>query len=185
MAIQLEKRLLNADEYQLMSEAGILKPSDKVELINGEIIKMSPIGSRHAAVVDRINRLLHNLTDEQSIVRVQAPIVAGDMSQPEPDISILKSRDDFYATQHPRGADIYLVIEVTDTTYDFDESVKSRIYAEAGIPEFWLVDLRNDLMEIKSQPENGIYKQTQLLVAGDAYQFQLLGFQITINDLIG
>ncbi|MDD1436920.1 Uma2 family endonuclease [Dolichospermum sp. ST_sed10] len=105
---------LNVSQYHQMSEAGIFSENDKVELINGEIIEMSPIGRRHAACVDRINRLFSNILGIKVIVRVQNPIILNNLSEPEPDIALLKPRADFYESGHPQPQDIFLLIEVTD-----------------------------------------------------------------------
>ena len=126
---QIARRHFNVTEYHRMMEAGILLDSDHVELIDGEVIEVSPIGSRHAACVDRLNRLFNKLEDV--IVRVQSPIRLDDFSEPQPDITLLKLRPDFYAQGHPTPSDVLLVVEVADSSTEFDCVVKLPLYAEA------------------------------------------------------
>src|SRR5258708_7547065 len=153
MSRQLARRWFTVAEYNRMAEAGILKEDDRVELIDGEIVEMSPIGSRHAACVNRLTLMLIAQSGEHFIVSVQNPIVAGDYSEPQPDIAVLKPRDDFYESDLPRASDVLLVIEVADTTAQADRKVKSELYARAGIPEFVLINLAKDAFEVYSEPE--------------------------------
>lgn len=116
MSVRIAKRLINVGEYYRMSEAGILTAKDRVELIHGEIIKMSPIGSKHAATADRMNKTLNLLLGDNAIVRVQNPIRIDELNEPEPDLTVLKPKDDFYEGGHPTPGDLLCVIEVADTT---------------------------------------------------------------------
>lgn len=127
-------------DFRRMGEVGILGPDDRVELIAGEIIDMSPIGSLHAALVDLLAGVFHRHCDSRAIVRVQNPLALDDSSQPQPDMAILRSRADFYAAAHPGPADVLLVVEVADTTLPFDLGVKVPLYAAAGIREVWVID---------------------------------------------
>jgi Uma2 family endonuclease len=122
--VRVEKRRFSVHEYHRMAEVGILSEDDRVELIEGEILEMSPIGSRHAACVDRLNRLLNGFADLSAIVRVQSPILLDVNSEPEPDISLLRPSDDFYAGGHPTPGDVLLLIEVADTSVERDLEVK-------------------------------------------------------------
>src|SRR5436190_15615228 len=137
MAVTVKRRRFTLDEYHRMGKTGILSEDDRVELIEGEIIEMSPIGSRHAACVDRFNELIARLR-LNIIVRVQSSIQLDDYSQPQPDLALLRRRDDFYSSSLPRPADVLLVIEVADTTLEYDRFVKLPLSAHAGIPEAWL-----------------------------------------------
>jgi Uma2 family endonuclease len=154
MAVQLAKRYFNVTEYYRMAEAGILTEADRVELIDGEIVKMSPIGSLHAACVRQLDAMLQRQTEQYALVSVQSPIRLSDFSEPEPDVALLRPRSDHYAQAHPAPADVLLVIEVADTTAMSDRNVKVPLYARAGIPEVWLIDLQQDLIEIYAQPAN-------------------------------
>ena len=135
-----------------MAEAGILAEDDRLELIEGAIVRMSPIGSRHAACVDRLNALFMARLGKRTIVRVQNPIVINRRSEPQPDLTILKPRPDFYAARHPEPRDVLLVVEVVDTSGVYDRSTKLPLYARAGIREAWIVDLLHSVVEVYCQP---------------------------------
>ncbi len=123
MALEIAKHVFTVTDFERMAENGILSENDRVELIEGEIIEMSPIGKSHAACVDRFTRLLSRL-DNKVILRVQGPIQLDDYSEPQPDLTLLRHRDDFYAGSLPRPADVLLVIEVADSTFDYDRFMK-------------------------------------------------------------
>lgn len=146
-----------------MIEAGILQENDRVELIDGEILHMSPIGSRHAACVNRLNTLLTRHMGDTAIISVQNPVRLNDYSEPEPDIAVLKPRDDFYIAAHPGVEDIVLVIEVAETSLEYDREVKLPRYAQAGIPEVWLLDLQHHLVAVYTQPTNAMYQSIQIV----------------------
>jgi len=151
----LTTRRFNVDEYYRMAEAGILDPNERVELIEGEIVRMAAIGSRHASCVNRINRLLVPLVGDRALVQIQGPVRLSDMSEPEPDVALLRPRADDYASAHPGPADVLLVIEVADTTEGLDRAVKGPLYARAGIREYWLVDLAGDRITVHRKPGEG------------------------------
>jgi len=138
-----ERRLFTAEEYFRMGEAGILQEDDRVELIEGEIVEMSPIGSRHAACVNRLVKLFVREVGDSGIVGAQNPVLLPDYSGPQPDVAVLRLREDFYAEAHPTPGDVLLLIEVSDTTLRYDREVKLPLYALAGILEVWIVDLQN------------------------------------------
>ena len=135
MSAQLEPRRFNVAEYYQMAKAGVLKPDDRVELIEGEIIKMSSIGSPHAACVARLARFFHNMSAEKFIVWVHNPVRFSDFSEPVPDVALLKPRKDFYAARHPIPKDVLLIIEVADSTLLTDRNIKLPLYAGAGLRE--------------------------------------------------
>jgi len=184
MSVALEKRLITVEEYHLMAQAGILKRSDRVELINGEIINMSPIGSIHAAVVNKISNFLKMLLMDQTIVSVQSPITLPPDNEPEPDICLLRPKEDYYSEALPTGIDIYVVIEVAGSTVAYDQEIKSPIYAKAGIPEYWLVDVNAMTIEVKSNPDNGIYKQTRIYEKSDKLVLKGFGKEVPIEKLL-
>jgi Uma2 family endonuclease len=155
MALIEARRLFNVDEYYRMADAGILTEDDRVELIEGEIIEMSPIGDRHAACVDGLTKLLVQRVRDAAIVRVQNPIRLSDLIEPQPDLGLLRPRDDFYARGHPRPEDVFLIVEVAETSLNYDRDLKVPLYASAGIPEVWLVDLPCSEIWTYSQPESG------------------------------
>lgn len=184
MSVALEKRLINVEEYHLMAQAGILKRSDRVELINGEIIKMSPIGSKHAAVVDKIGNYLKAALGDQVILRVQSPITLPPSNEPEPDICLLKPKDDFYAEALPTATDIYLLIEVSGSSLEYDQRIKAPIYAKDGISEYWSVDLSAERIEVHTLPENGIYKQTRTYEKQDQLMIEAFGKEVPVAKLL-
>lgn len=129
-------------DYYRMGEVGILAPDARVELIEGEIIDMAPPGSMHAGTVDHLAEVLGQAVGSRALIRTQNPLRLDKHSEPQPDISVLKRRDDFYKSRHPRPADTLLVIEVADTSLRYDRERKLPLYARQGVPEAWLVDLR-------------------------------------------
>ncbi len=120
-----------------MAEVGLLSEDSRVELIEGEIIEMSPIGSTHGGTVNRSSKLLHRELDDIAIVSVQNPVHIDDFSEPQPDLALLKPRKDFYSNSHPTPEDVLVVIEVADASVYYDRNVKPPLYARAGIPEAW------------------------------------------------
>lgn len=154
MTVQTLKRLFTTSEYHRMAQNGILSEDDRVELIEGEILEMTPIGSHHASRVDRLNALFSERLGARAIVRVQNPIHISAHSEPQSDLALLEPRDDFYAEAHPEPEDVLLVVEVAETSADFDREVKLPLYARAGIPETWLLDLAADCIEaFKPSPQ--------------------------------
>jgi Uma2 family endonuclease len=152
MTVQILRKKFTVGQYHQMIESGILTARDRVELLNGEIIEMSPVGRRHAACVDRLTELLILQLAGKAIVRAQNPIRLSDDSEPQPDIAILRRREDFYATGHPQPEDIFLVIEVADTTVAFDHEIKIPTYAQDNIAVVWLIDLNAEVVEVFQEP---------------------------------
>jgi Uma2 family endonuclease len=150
--------MFSTDEFHRMVGAGILSEDDRVELIEGEIVRMSPIGSRHAACVDRLTALFTRRLGTRAIVRVQSPVVLGRRSEPQPDLTLLKPRRDFYADKHPDASDVLLMIEVIESSGEYDRDTKVPLYARAGIPEVWLIDLPAAAIEICRQPTLRSYR---------------------------
>ena len=147
---------------------------------------MSPIGSLHAAYVDRLNRLLNRFTNLSAIVRVQSPILLNVNSEPEPDISLLRPRGDFYAGGHPTPGDVLLLIEVADTSVEQDLEVKLPLYAQAGIPETWIVDLPAETIEVHSRPDSGEYRETVRTKRGEPVTSRTIpGLEIAADDILG
>jgi len=174
-------------EYQLMGKAGILHPEARVELINGEIIVMSPTGLKHSVVINRLTRFLVKKIDEAGIVSVQNPFRIPDYSEPQPDILILRPRDDFYANKFPLPEDILLLIEVADSSLRYDQTIKLSLYAEHRIPEYWIVNLERDILEIYRQPQNKSYLK-QTLIDNPQVTFAPIAFPeitMTLKDIYG
>jgi len=165
MAVQLLRHLFTVEEYDRMAQAGIFSEDDRVELIEGEIVEMSPIGSRHAACVARLTALFSQVQG-QAIIWVQNPIRLNEHSEPQPDLALLRPREDFYAHGHPRPEDVLLIVEVADTTEDFDREIKVPLYARTGIPEVWVVVLADEHIEVHRRPTPQGYKEGQTLRRG-------------------
>jgi Uma2 family endonuclease len=147
MTAQLLTHKFTTQQYHLMHEAGVFAEGDRLELINGEIKKMSPIGRKHATCVARLNTLFITRLLHKAIIWSQNPIRLDDNSEPQPDLAILKRREDFYADTLPKPSDILLIIEVADSTIAYDRAVKMPLYAAAGIPEMWLFDVNKKEIE--------------------------------------
>jgi Uma2 family endonuclease len=134
---------ITVDEYHRMAEVGLLAPDARVELIDGEIIEMPPIGNPHAGTVDLLNRLIGRALGDLAIVRCQGPVQLGNYSEPQPDFALLSPRDDFYMHRRPTPEDTLLAIEVSDTSLRFDLHTKMSLYARHRIPEFWVLDVQH------------------------------------------
>jgi Uma2 family endonuclease len=185
MAMPLAHRRFTVDEYHRMAEAGILGADDRVELLDGEIVQVSPIGARHAATVTRLEHLFHRLARDRAIIRGQNPVRLDNYSEPEPDIALVTPRDDFYAAAHPAPHDVLLIVEVADTSLRYDRHRKLPGYARAGIPEVWLVDLTGDRVESHREPRGDAYASQQIL-GRDATltPLRLPGITVPVGDLL-
>ena len=157
LAFLPKRHRITMDEYYRMAEAGIFKADDRVELIEGEIFYMSPIGIGHAYAVKRLNSIFMQCVGIKAIVSVQDPIHLNARSEPQPDIALLHYRDDFYGQAHPGPEEIILLVEVSDTTLRYDREVKLPLYARHEIPEVWIVDLEHQRLEVFRRPEGGVY----------------------------
>jgi Uma2 family endonuclease len=154
----IQHHLLSVSDYYRMAEANILTEDDHVELINGELFDMAPIGSFPAGLVTRLSRLLIKNLGELAIVTVQNPLYLAEFSAPEPDIAVLKPRVDDYMQSLPTAQDVLLLIEVADTSLQYDRNVKLPLYAKHQIPEVWLIDVKEKCFDIYQQPENDYYR---------------------------
>lgn len=159
----IQKHRLTVEEYHRMGEAGILGPQDRVELIEGEIIDMPPIGSNHAGTVNYLNQVLFAALQENAIISPQNPIILNDRNEPEPDIVLLKPRKDFYRQSHPTPNDVLLIIEVADTSLRYDSEIKIPLYARYGIPEVWIVDLENNQLTKYLSPNDDHYESSNVV----------------------
>jgi Uma2 family endonuclease len=138
----VQRRKLSLEEFHRMGTAGILGEDDRIELINGEMIEMAPIGAQHLAMVNRLSRMLNIAAGKEAIVSTQNPIALPPQDEPQPDITLLRPRADEYSRSLPTAADVLLVIEVADTTLAYDREVKIPLYSQCGIAEVWLFDIR-------------------------------------------
>jgi Uma2 family endonuclease len=179
------KRFTVEDYHHRMAEAGILKEDDRVELIEGEVIRMAPIGSRYAACVKRLNALLGPSVGENIIVSVQDPIRLNDLSEPEPDVALLSPRKDFYSEAHSTAEDVLLVAEVFETSVEYDRETKLPLYARAGIPEAWLIDLPAQNIEIYTRPSEEGYRETLRIRPGETLRSKTFsGLELWADELL-
>lgn len=156
---EISRRRITVDEYYRMAEVGLLAPDARVELIDGEIIDMAPIGSRHGGTVMRLNRLLARAVGDRASVGVQHPVRLDVLSEPQPDIAVLKPRHDDYIVSHATAADILLVVEVSETSLRRDLQFKQPLYARHAIPEFWIVDLNGEQIHFFRSPSGAAYTE--------------------------
>jgi len=182
MDTTVKKRLITREEYYRMGETGVIQPHEKVELINGEIFTMSPIGVTHAAVVDNLVLVMIRKFGDSSIVRSQNPVCIDQWNEPEPDFALLKFRQDSYYEAHPDPSDVLLIIEVSDTSYEFDRTIKLSLYASSGIPVYWIIDLRHNRIEVYEDPQSDGYQNQSLYVSGDRISFQ--GHSFEVNEML-
>ncbi len=166
LALQAHRRLFTVEEYHKMAEAGILGEDDRVELLEGEIVQMPPIGSPHGGTVKRLIRLFTSRLGERAIVSAQDPVQLADHTEPEPDIALLHPRPDFYQSGHPTPADVYLLAEVGDSTIAYDRRVKLLLYARAGISEVWVIDINAERVEVYRDPSAQGYADVRILGRG-------------------
>jgi Uma2 family endonuclease len=180
------KKLFTVDEYHRMGDAGILPENKRFELIRGEIIEMPPPKPPHSGRVNRLNHLFMARLENKVVVAIQNPSSIDDMSEPVPDVLILKTRADFYSEYHPVPADILLAIEVSYSTVRFDTKVKAPLYAEAGIQEYWILNIPKNVLEVRSEPVNGAYTRHEILKHGQTVSpraFPEISFRI--EEILG
>lgn len=169
-----------------MGLAGIFKADARLELLEGEIYEMSPIGSPHAACVTILHQQLTLKYAGKLIVISQNPVRLNDFSEPQPDVALLRWRNDYYRNAHPAPDDVLLIIEVADSTVETDRSYKMPLYAKAGIPESWLINLPEEQVEMFASPANGEYQTTQTFKRGDTVQSQTItDLSLRVSDLVG
>ncbi len=186
MSLSLITRKFTVEEYEKMATEGIIKPDEKVELIRGEIIKMSPMGTRHAAGIARLTQLFSRKFGDLILLGVQNPIRLNNNSQPEPDLSLLIPRSDFYVAAYPCPQDIYLIIEVSDSTLDYDRYTKIPLYAEANIQEVWIVNLKEECLEVYRHPLHGSYQAIQKYYRGESIFIESFpAIKLTLIEILG
>jgi len=180
------RRRLTVDDYYRMAEVGILPPDARVELIDGEIIDMAPPGSPHAATVHYLTEVLVRAAAGKASVLVQNPVRLSEYTEPQPDVALLRRRDDFYRERHPRADDVLLIVEVAATSLRFDRDRKLPLYASHGIPEMWLVDLGGERLVRHRAPKQGSYTLVDEPDLGTAFEVSALaGVAVDLHRLFG
>ena len=164
---------LTVRDYHRMADAGIFGEDDRIELIDGDLIDMAPIGPGHASVVNRLTQAFVLACAGRAIASIQNPVALDDTSEPQPDVVISRLRDDFYATGHPGPADILLLVEVADSSLRFDRTVKLPLYARAGIAEVWIVDSKHRTIDANKKPVGSGYGEMVTHQTGEQFAFAL------------
>jgi len=186
MSVQIQRRLFTVQEYHLMGEAGILGEDDWVELIEGEIVQMAAIGTRHASSVKRLIAVFSDLDRRKAIIGAQDPIQLTERTEPQPDVVLLQPRADYYATAHPVPSEVLLLVEVADSTVDNDRNIKVPIYARSGIQEVWLVDLVENCLEVYRQPgPNGYSLMLKFWRGQQVAPLAFPEFEVSIDFILG
>ena len=186
IAPPIVRRRFTVEQYQQMAAAGIFDEDDRIELIEGEIVEMSPLGPQHSACVSRLDRLFQRHLGEAVIVRVQDAIRLSRSSAPQPDLAVVQPRADFYAEGHPEPEDVLLLIEVADSSLSYDRDLKLPLYARAGIPEVWLIVLMNQGVEVYRAPSEDGYGEKRTARRGDVLTaVNLPGVSIDVAEILG
>jgi Uma2 family endonuclease len=182
--IPLERvRKFSIADYHKMGEIGIFAPDERVELIEGMLRKMAPIGATHAWIVDQVTKVFSDVFRSRFTVRIQNPIILSDDSEPQPDASMVHLRRKGETPRTPRSEDVYLVVEVSDTTLNFDRTVKVPLYARAEIPEVWIIDTTASLIEQYLSPQAGAYQVIKVWRTGDTIPTSL-GVGIEVDKIL-
>jgi Uma2 family endonuclease len=179
-----KRHAVTVEEYFRMGEGGVFAPEARLELIEGEIIEMAPIGSPHAGAVNILVGNFARAVGELAIVSVQNPLIVGDRSVPQPDLALLKPRADSYTKSHPTVAEVLLVVEVADTTLRYDLGTKIPLYARFGIPEAWVLDVQGRVMRVFRDPSADGYRTSFTVSEGETVSVQALpGVVIALSEL--
>ena len=186
MGMPLTRRIFTVDEYHRMAEAGILGEDDRVELIDGQVVALTPIGPAHGSCVNRLTALFAPLASRQATLSVQNPVVLGEHEEPQPDLTILRYRADGYRERHPEASDVLLVIEVGDASVEADRRTKIPLYARTGIPEAWLVNLPADTIECYREPTSEGYANFRTVKRGETLTpVRLPGVTLRVDAILG
>jgi Uma2 family endonuclease len=173
------------EDYDRIIEAGILDENDRVELIDGEIVSMAAVGGRHAACVSDLNEWYVPRLVGRAIVNIQNPVRLGPRSEPEPDLMLLRPRPDRYRDALPGREDVLLIIEVSDTTLAYDRDIKLPLYAAAGIPEVWIIDLERRRFLVHRQPDGDLYREAAVVDDGTIAPLAFPDLGLPIKEILG
>ncbi len=186
IAVRIPRRRFTVDEYHRMGEAGVLTEDDRVELLDGEIVQMSPIGTPHASTVARLTALLVHRFRKHATIWVQNPIVLDRWSEPQPDLCVLAPRADFYAELHPRPRDVLLGIEVMDSSRSYDRALKLPLYGKAELSEVWLIDLKAETVEVHRRPALRGYRTSATYARGQVIvPLAFPHMRVRVNEILG
>lgn len=186
MSLAIARHHFSVDDLDRMVAAGVLPEDDRIELIDGELVEMAAIGSQHAGCVKTLNRLLSVAVGGRLVVSVQDPVRLSRDSQPQPDVAVLRARDDTYRGSHPTAAEVMLLIEVADASAAFDRGAKLVLYARACVPEVWVVDLVSGRLEAYSEPSAEGYRLQRVRIRGDQVDASTVpGLSLSVTDILG
>jgi Uma2 family endonuclease len=187
MAVPIQKQLVTLDEYHRMADDGVFPPEARLELIRGEIVEMSPIGPGHSGSVRRFIRLFSSRLGDYAMVDAQNPVLLREQeSEPQPDLTLLRLQDDFYSTGTPTPDDTLLVVEVAESSLSYDRKVKMHLYAEAGIPESWLVDVNSKTLFVYRRPSPEGYRDVRAYRRGESVSPEAFpDVQFTVDEMLG
>lgn len=186
MTVLAPKYALTVDKYHRMIESGIFTEDDRVELLEGDVVERPPISSRHAGCVNRLSRIFVLGVDDRAIVRIQNPITLGDLSEPEPDVVVAKDTTGGYWDAHPTAQDVLLLIEVSDSSHRYDDSVKLPLYARHGVREVWQVDLVSETLTVHREPVGETYRSVTTVRRGDTVAPEALpDLQVPVAAIFG
>ena len=186
MRTEVTNKLFTVDEYYKMAEIGIFDEDSRVELIEGEIIEMSPVGNRHIGCVNRATKLFITKLGDRVVVSPQNPVRLSNITEPQPDIVLLKPRADFYSAKRLSAEDTFLVLEISDTTLRYDRNRKLPLYAKYGVPEVWIEDIKGDAILVYRDLKAGGYSASLTFHRDET--ISLLAFPdifFNVNDLLG
>jgi Uma2 family endonuclease len=186
MSVEPHKRMFTVDDYYAMAEAGILRPGDRAELIEGEVVDMSPVGPHHESHVMRLLNVLARALEGAAMVCVQRPIRLGDLSEPEPDVTLVKPRADFYSERHPASGDILLVVEVSESSLRYDRETKLTLYGQYGVREYWILDVASKQIEVYREPGPGGYGRREVVDRAGTLTIEALPeLELAATDFLG
>jgi len=183
MTLQLQRHKITVKEYHKMAEVGILKPTDRVELIGGEIITMSPINNPHIGIINILNRMFIQQLGDQATISIQNPLQIDKENEPEPDIVVAKFRKDGYSKKRINPKDTYLIIEVADSSLKYDRSVKTKLYASANIKEYWIVNVKKQQIEQYTNPTGEKYSTKKIIKLTQVITSKQVDFSIKVKEL--
>lgn len=178
-----DRHRFTVDEYHRMGDTGLLRPGVRVELIEGEVVDMAPVGPDHTGTVNHLTMLLVPGMAGRAIVQVQGPVRLTDRTEPEPDLLVLRHRDDAYRSRHAQPGDVVLAIEVARSSLRFDRDVKLPLYARAGIPEAWIVDLVDGVILVATEPGAGGYANVRVARPGET--LAVLEVPVDVGSVLG
>jgi Uma2 family endonuclease len=185
MSMPATRHCFTLDDWHRMIEVGVLRKDQRVELLDGEIYEMAPIYPPHQSVVDRLNQLLSTRLGTRAIIRVQGSVPARPRSEPQPDLAVLRGRNDFYRRVHPEADEVHLIIEVADTSLDRDHA-KLRLYATAGMREVWIVDIQGERVEVYRDPGEARYATSRFVVRGERLACpEFADVVLTVDEILG